>query len=159
MNARTMSIGLLLVTAATATACSRTVAAPPPSPLPKASASVSITAAPPTSAPAAPTSAAAKPAQPSNPLSPAAPASAGRVAIYQPSTVITESAHLTLLHTSHGVSQVNSFYERQFSQGWTVVHYSTSAYGGMFDVRNAATRSTVTILGTHAGTSISISTY
>jgi hypothetical protein len=155
MNTRTMSIGLLLVTAATATACSRTVAAPPTPAVPTASASLSITAAPPASVSATPTSPAAQPAVPP----PTAPASARPVAIYQPSTFITESAHLILLHTSHGVSQVNGFYKQQFSRGWTVIHYSTSTYSGMFEVRNLAHRSTVTIFGSHAGTSISISTY
>jgi hypothetical protein len=87
-------------------------------------------------------------------------AAAGDVADYQPSEVLTQTSHYTLLHTSDGVSTVTSFYDSQFANGgWTIVSKYAGPYSGTFTVRKSGHGASVSIYPVGGGSSISISTY
>jgi hypothetical protein len=92
---------------------------------------------------------------------PSAPvAAAGDVATYQPSEVVTQTSHYTLLHTSDGVARVTSFYDSQFaSGGWTIVSKYAGPYSGTFTARKSGHGASVSIYPVGGGSSISISTY
>jgi hypothetical protein len=116
--------------------------------------------APPTASP--PTTATATQTTPASPAPTSLPATAG-IPLYQPSTVVSQAAGSTVLHTPDPVAKVEDFYEEAIERGgWQVVSKSSTDYSANYVVRKAGQGATISVAQTPgAGPAIviSISTY
>jgi hypothetical protein len=159
MTVRMISISMLLAAVAAVAGCASpsqpaTGAAKSPSSPPAAAAAPATPAAQPSTPGTAPSSAAES--QPSS-----QPAAASGVAIYRPSTVVSQTGQHTLLHTPDSVAKVSAFYERDLAAaGWHTVSHNAVAASTNLIVRKGSAGASISI--TKAGpamTTISITTY
>lgn len=157
MTARMITISLLLAAAIATAGCagasqagSATAPSNPPSSAPPAS---TPPAAPSSSGTTAPAAAASKPSS--------QPAAASGIALYHPSTIVSNTAGSTVLRTPDSVAQVSAFYEHDLAAaGWQTVSLNAVGASTNLVVRKGSAGASISI--TKAGpaeTSIAISTY
>jgi hypothetical protein len=89
------------------------------------------------------------------------PAPVGRpLAIYQPSRVIGDSRHLTLLHSPDSVRDIYDFYTAELERnGWITTSQVISGASATLVARRGPHGATISINHTGTGTAVSIGSY
>jgi hypothetical protein len=79
---------------------------------------------------------------------------------YQPSTVVSKSAHSTVLKSPDPVSKIGDFYRKALATGrWRMTSSSMSAYQASFSAYRGNEGVSVSVYSRGTGSGISISTH
>jgi hypothetical protein len=151
-KSRIFAAAAVAVTAVGLTACAAPGAAPAATPVKTVTQTARVSPAPATSSPPAARGASASGSADSS--------SAGNLADYQPSSVVSRSAYSIVLTSPDPVSKIGEFYRNALAVGgWHVTSSSQSAYHASFVAYRDNQGVSVSVYSRGSGSGISISTH